>query len=174
MRAYLVLSLVLVALAVAGCGGTTSSSPDTADGGASSDGSSCAQQYKNVDGYDILKPGASRGGYLTLLHQLQRNCPAEARSRGLTGEGLAPCGADLSAENCSAYQSHERQTTRNGLTTAKRKRIFRQLAHYQDVNPGQDEQAYTVIAKRWHVSLHVVRLVAVEGATKGWALPPPP
>jgi hypothetical protein len=165
--------LALSCLALAGCGGTTSSSPNAADNTSSSAGSTCAQLGENVDGYDVLASGSSRGGYLTLLHQLQRDCRAEAARLGLTGEGLPPCRDDLSAENCSAYARHERAKTRYGLTPAQRKQMFRQLAHWQDTHPGQDEQAYTVIAGRWHRSLHVVRLVAYEGASKGWAVPLP-
>lgn len=63
----------------------------------------CERFVASVEGYNTLLPGASRGEYLTLLHKLQRDCPAEARQAGLTGEGLPQCAA-LDQENCTMYE----------------------------------------------------------------------
>src|SRR5438067_777001 len=43
----------------------------------------CARAGRIVADYNILAPGASRRGYLILLHELQRDCPTEALNRGL-------------------------------------------------------------------------------------------
>jgi hypothetical protein len=67
------------------------------------DASSCVQFGRNVENYDILAPGASRSGYLVLLHRFQRDCPAEAAKRGLAGDFLPQC-KRLAQENCTMYQ----------------------------------------------------------------------
>ena len=65
--------------------------------------STCDRFVLNVENYNTLLPGASRAEYVTLLHKLQRDCPAEALQAGLTGEGLPQC-TDLGEENCTMYE----------------------------------------------------------------------
>ena len=89
------LAALTIAL-VAGCG----SSEEAAD---NSPAAVCSRFGDNVEAYDILQPGTSRSEYLTLLHKLQRDCPDEAASRGLTNEGAPQC-AQLDQENCTMYQ----------------------------------------------------------------------
>lgn len=60
------------------------------------------------------------------------------------------------------------------LTLAVQKVVYRQLVHYQDTHPGQDEHAYVVIAKRWHLTLTQLRLLAARGSVQMWPLPPMP
>lgn len=91
---------VLVTLAVAalvGCGSSSDSvSPEPPSG------EPCSTFGDNVESYDVLADGASRAEYLTLLHKLQRDCPDEAQSRGLTNEGAPQCD-HLDQENCTMW-----------------------------------------------------------------------
>ena len=64
--------------------------------------SSCEVAGKVVEGYNILKPGASRGEYLTLLHRLQLDCTAIAKKLGLTGEFMPQC-KRFNQESCTMY-----------------------------------------------------------------------
>src|SRR2546427_702518 len=63
----------------------------------------CARAGEIVNRYDILAPGASRKGYLILLHTLQRDCPKEAVKRGLDSQFLPRCHR-LNQENCTMYR----------------------------------------------------------------------
>jgi hypothetical protein len=56
------------------------------------------------------------------------------------------------------------------LTKAQRRRIFVALVRLRDA--GYGERAYTIIARRFRLSLAAVRLIAAEGARRG--LPPAP
>ena len=61
------------------------------------------------------------------------------------------------------------------LSISVRKRIYWELARWQDTHPCQDERAYVVIAKRFKVPLRAVTKIAVEGSKPpGWPLPPVP
>jgi len=59
-----------------------------------------------------------------------------------------------------------------GIAEATRKQVFYDLVAEQDRGTG-DEEAYDVVAKKYGVDVKTVRQVAVEGATKGWPMPPP-
>jgi hypothetical protein len=56
------------------------------------------------------------------------------------------------------------------LTKAQRRKIFVALVRLRDA--GYGERAYTIIARRFRLSLAVIRLIAAEGARRG--LPPAP
>jgi hypothetical protein len=87
----IVISLAVVASSVAlvGC-----------SGGHRAD--SCADLGDQVEGYNVLDDGNSRGGYLVLLHTLQRDCPSEAARRGLdAAAGILPRCERLDEEDCT-------------------------------------------------------------------------
>ena len=63
---------------------------------------SCARAAQIVKHYNTLAPGASRKGYLVLLHKLQRDCAKQAAKLGLTGDYLPAC-KRLDQENCTMY-----------------------------------------------------------------------
>lgn len=63
----------------------------------------CSALARRVNTYNTLTPGSSRTQYLTLLHTLQRDCPAQAVRLGLTGSFLPTC-KRLGQENCTMYR----------------------------------------------------------------------
>lgn len=86
-----------------GTSGAAAAQPPASAPGPDETTSACTDFGANVQGYSTLEPGASREEYLTLLHKLQRDCPAEADRLGLTGEGLPQC-RNLAQENCTMYE----------------------------------------------------------------------
>ena len=81
---------------------TTATTPATTTAPVARSSSRCERAGKIVEGYNILARGASREGYLTLLHKLQRDCPTVASKLGLTGDLLPQC-ERLEQENCTMY-----------------------------------------------------------------------
>lgn len=95
----------LTAAALLGCGSSTENGSDSTETTTSASSSDmCSDFGENVEGYNILAPGASRGEYLTLLHKFQRDCPEEAVNRGLTNAGMPQC-ARLDQENCTMWRA---------------------------------------------------------------------
>jgi hypothetical protein len=91
----------------------------------------------------------------------------------MAGQGLAAPQAP--SKRCAKGQMHAiYKGVHKCLGLALRKRIYWELAHYQDTHPGQDKHAYYVIAARFRIPVRAVQLIAVEGATKSWPLPPLP
>jgi len=93
----MMLTAVAVAL-IAGCGSSKHN-----DGATEATSSNCQRAARTVDGYDLTVAGASRGDYLVLLHRLQRDCPSEAETLGLTGAGLPQCTRETQ-DNCTWYR----------------------------------------------------------------------
>jgi hypothetical protein len=63
----------------------------------------CSALARRVDAYDTLAAGATRAGYLILLHTLQRDCATQAERLGLTAAFLPRC-KRLAQESCSLYR----------------------------------------------------------------------
>ncbi len=105
IRSPLLVWAVLASAVLTGCGsGNDVASPGPAQEDSASAESPCTRLARTVEDYDVLRPGASRAGYLIVLHKLQRDCPAQAQSSGLTGEGLHyPCPSP-DAESCTDYK----------------------------------------------------------------------
>lgn len=98
----IIIGAVIIGVIAATLPSTTSTSGKDRSGAQASTAKSCAASAQAVNDYDILKQGASRKGYLTLLHTLQRDCPQEAKKAGLTGDYMAKC-TRLNQENCTMY-----------------------------------------------------------------------
>lgn len=59
------------------------------------------------------------------------------------------------------------------LSVAKRKHLYYMLAWYQDRGYG-NQRSYSVVSRRFRVSVRALRRIAAEGALKHWPLPPLP
>jgi hypothetical protein len=59
------------------------------------------------------------------------------------------------------------------IPESTRRQMFYDLVAEQDKGTG-DERAYEVIAQAYGVDVDIVQEIAVEGATKGWPMPPLP
>ena len=87
--------------------------------------------------------------------------------------GVAYTSMETPAHRCSkgsmhvVYRGHH-----TCLGVATRKLIYYELARWQDTHPGQDVRAYSVIAARFRIPVNAVKVIVVEGLTKGWPLPP--
>ena len=57
-----------------------------------------------------------------------------------------------------------------GLSEKTRREVFYKLVEAQDQGVG-DERAYEIVAKRYGLTLAVVKQIAIEGVTKGWPMP---
>ena len=105
------LALIAAALALlfgTGCGTKSTSStsqakPETTQTTTSTPGeSNCEAAGQDAVDYDVLAPGNSRKGYLTVLHTLQRDCPEVADKLGLASDFLPRC-KRLDQESCTMY-----------------------------------------------------------------------
>ncbi len=87
--------------------------------------------------------------------------------------GVAYTSMKTPAHRCSngsmhvVYRGHHKC-----LGVATRKLIYYELAQWQDTHAGQDVRAYSVIAARFRIPVNAVKVIVVEGLTKGWPLPP--
>ena len=86
--------------------------------------------------------------------------------------GVAYTSMKTPAHRCSkgsmhvVYRGHHKC-----LGVATRKLIYYELARWQDTHPGQDVRAHSVVAARFRIPVNAVKVIVVEGLTKGWPLP---
>lgn len=71
---------------------------------------------------------------------------------------------DEKAEKGSTYSEY-------GITLEKKKRIYYELVEYQDEHPGQAEESYRVIARRYGLTEKQIISIAGEGSTEHWPMP---
>jgi hypothetical protein len=90
--------VLLVLATLAGCGGDDGGN----EAGAPSPGAAanCKEAGRQVVNYD--RKTGSQQEYLTLRHNLQRYCAAEAKKRGLADQKLPEC-KRLAQERCTYY-----------------------------------------------------------------------
>lgn len=89
-----------------------------------------------------------------------------------TASTAAPSRVEHRCQAASMHVIYKKQ--HRCLNLGTRKLIYQELAHYQDIHPGQDLKAYVVVAKRWRVPEKAAWKIAYEGASKNWPLPPLP
>ena len=87
--------------------------------------------------------------------------------------GVAYTSMNMPAHRCSNGSMHVVYRGQHKcLGVATRKLIYYELAQWQDTHARQDVRAYSVIAARFRIPVSAVKVIVVEGLTKGWPLPP--